>query len=331
MSDMMTMDAEPQETGDNRPSCYIEDGRVIFRASAVGRSSHVLAASAAGVMPASFTERTKGYFHEGNLHEPDIINRVASDGWAFSHIGTDQDELLVPVSSRIAIRCHPDGYATATKDHRFAVKGTRCVFEGKAMSKDVFDRWDRRGFDDFWSYAVQFSIEMEGSGLPGLFAVKNRNNGEVRWQVFTTPPIPFAEIRKRLLLVEKGARGGDLNPLKEKCKEFGCQYFFLHDDTGPEIVADDVIDGLAEMVDAARDRRKQAETIEKDARDKLSMAMGERKKVATGRWAVTMVEQNRTTYDTKQAMADGIDLEPYKKISTSRYPRLDSMTKGSKE
>lgn len=309
---------------DDRPSVYIENGVAVYRASAVGGPSHVLAAARAGIRPASHTDRTKRYMAEGNLHEPAIMAYVGTQGWLLEHIGADQAELDIPITSRIMVRCHPDGYGTSMVEHPNAPRGTRVIIEAKAMSDAVFSNYNRGGFDEFYRYAVQFSLEMIGSGLPGLFVVKNRNNGEIRWQVFTEPPISLADIRKRLLLIDKGAREGDLNPLNEKCTMFPCQYHFLHDEPTVDIVVDDIIDGLAQMVDEARERRKQAEEVERRAREKLMLALADKQKVATPHWKIAVVTSERKRVDTKRMAADGIDLEPYTSTYESTQLRVTS-------
>lgn len=316
------MEAEQirDDGSDNRPVCYVEGDRVIYRASAVGGPSHVLAAARAGMQPLGHTDKTKRYMAEGVLHEPAIMSRLGDEGWLLHAIGSDQAELDIEVTARIHVRCHPDGLATAREDMPHVKRGMRCVVEAKAMSAAVFDTFNRRGFADFYRYATQLSLQMHGTGLPGLFAIKNRNDGELRWQVFESPPVPFAEIRQRLMLIDKGAREGNLNPLNEKCNMFPCVFHHLHDEEPAEFVRDEMIDSLAEMVDRARERRTQAEKIERDAREKLANYLGEEKKTQTGQWRVSLSSVSRPRYDTKKMLEDGLDLGPYTTMTT--YPQL---------
>ena len=330
------MPVQPEDDGsDNRPLVYEEGALTVYRGSGIGMASHALAAARAGITPTSFTARTLQVMNEGKLHEPAILARLAEDGWLLERIGSDQDELMVPITSTVYVRCHPDGYAVATQDHPFAPKGTRCVVEAKSMSKDVFGQWERDGFKEFQRYAVQLTLQMVGSGLPGLFVVKNRNDGTQRWQVFHEPPVAFAEIRKRLMLIDKGAREGDLNPLKEKCPDpFFCRFHFLHDDgeSVVETVVDDIIDGLAEMVDQARERKRRAEAVEKQAREKLQLALAGKgmDEVRTARWRVVSYSTSRKRYDFKQALADGVDLAPYEKVSEFRAMKVTALGKEDK-
>ena len=309
-----TTDIFTAEGADDRPNAYYEGATAVIRASAAGGSSHVIAASLAGITPLEHTARTRQYMAEGVLHEPAILARVAEDGWLMESVGAEQAELDIPVTSRILVRCHPDGFATAREDMVVGdvVRGERFVVEAKAMSRGVFETYERKGFDEFYRYAVQLSLQMEGTGLPGLFAIKNRDNGEVRWQVFRNPPVAMAQIRKRLLLIERGARLGDLNPLKEKCESFPCVMYFLHDHEVGETVEDETIDSLAEMVARARERKQQAEEMEKEARGKLREYLGEAGKRRTKTWSVAYREQEgRVTYDTKKMAEDGVDVQAY--------------------
>lgn len=315
---------------DNRPIAYTEGSRIYIRASAVGGSSHCIAAALAGIDPVPHTEKTKQYMAEGVLHEPAIMSYLGTQGWMLHNIGRDQAELDIPITSRLIVRCHPDGLATANIDMDHGVtRGMKCVVEAKAMSEGVFDTYSKKGFDEFYRYAVQLSLQMQGTGLPGLFAIKNRNTGEVRWQVFHDPPVAFSEIKKRLLLVEKRARNGELNPLKEKCSSFPCTYFFLHDDEPAPTAVDEVLDNLAEMVDRARERRKLAEDMEKEAKRRITAQMGDREKVRTARWSVTMVSGHSSRFDREKAEGElGVNLEPFYSRKEYTYPLIKSTGKG---
>jgi hypothetical protein len=182
------------------------------------------------------------------------------------------------------------------------------------MSQDVFATFDRRGFGDFYRYAVQLSIQMHGCDLPGLFAIKNRNSGDVRWQVLTSPPVPWLEVRKRVLFIDKMARDGNLNPYDEKCSSYPCQYYFLHDATEPSLRVDDErLDLLADMLHGARQRRKTAEEVERSARERLMQTL-QTDRIQTARWSIARVKTERRNLDRKRLAAE-VDLSKYETVT----------------
>src|SRR3990167_10498312 len=184
--------------GDDRPSAYVEETdagpRVVIRASAFGGASHVLAASLAGVNAIPFNAKTMQYMNEGVLHEPDILARVADEtgmAWsvrrdAISTANADQEEMDFALTKNLIVRLHPDAFLF---DRHLK---PLYVVEAKAMSKDVFDKWNAVGFDYSYRYACQFSLEMLAAELPGVFAYKNRNTGEVKWKAYIDPPVSLA-------------------------------------------------------------------------------------------------------------------------------------------
>lgn len=335
---------------DNRPSAYEENGCWIYRASAVGGSSHVLAAARAGYTPISgdtkWTERRDQYMAEGVLHEPDIIARVAADGFEMSHVGDDdQLELTYELTPTIAVRVHPDGIAQArhgpaarpvvSQFVEFDIQVSQeFVLEAKAFSKDVYKTWSSRGFDSpsFRRYAYQLSIQMLATNLPGIFATKNRDNGEVTWTVYPDPPISRADILRRLLRIDKGARDGDLNPLNEKCTEFPCPYYFLHGDTieqedgdatnGFTIIEDDMLDALCQTLDEAREREKMAKAAMDTARARINELLGTRNEVHTGRYTMKRIVRETKKIDGDLLKKDGIDPVKYMVVTMGQQLRV---------
>lgn len=307
---------------DSRPSAYYDDaGRVIIRGSAAGSSAHVLAAALAGVVPVSFSDQAKQYMAEGVLHETDILQRTAEEmgrNWSVRRDEMTQDpdrqeEIDFPVTRSIIVRLHPDAFfflPDASADD------PTCVVEAKAMGKDVFAEWERKEFTASYRYATQFSLEMYATGLPGVFCRKDRNSGAVAWKVYEEPPIPLAEIRKRFLLIRKGAEMGNLNPIPEEECGWGCPYYFLdpHNSEPSLVVEDEMIDNLAAMVDKARGKRKQAEEVEKAARDKMREYVGEEGKRRTASWSVSVAMKQKPRYDHKQMEEDGIELGKYRSL-----------------
>lgn len=308
---------------DNRPALYTENEHIIVRASSIGRSAHVLAAALCSVTPLAHSARTQGYFHEGELHEPDILERLAVEsGYLVASAGDEQIGVDFPISltPSIIARCHPDGFLTRDGQPQYVV-------ETKSMSKDVFAKWLAVGFKSNYAYACQFTIEMLATGLPGVFAVKDRNSGEMKWKAYVEPPVSLDEIRGRMLRVWAAAMKGDLDPFPdEKCDQWGCVYSFLHP-AKPEVMtaADDVLDGLADLYNQARDREQQAKKMKDDAREKLLLAMGDRERAKTLRYGVAVSSVERRTLD-KVKLAEVVgDLGAFETVSVSQQVRVTAV------
>jgi len=299
---------------DDRPSAYFEGEHLIFRGSAVGDSAHALAASLAGIRPVDFSADAKMRMAEGVLHESDILERVAKEAemdWSvhrdrISFNPDEQEEIDFPITNRIVVRLHPDGFLFTPEGH------PAYVVEAKAMGRDVFMEWEKKGFAASMRYATQMSLEMYATGLPGVFARKNRDTGKIKWEAMIDPPVDLVTIRRRLMVIAKRSAEGVLDPIPEEKCQWGCRFFFLHDHEVGETVEDETIDSLAEMVARARERKQQAEEVEREARGKLREYLGEAGKRRTKTWSVAYREQEgRVTYDTKKMAEDGVDVEAY--------------------
>lgn len=307
---------------DHRPDAYEEaGGLVVYRASALGGCIRALVAARQGYTPVSPDEKSLRVMGEGVLHEDHILASLErSKGW---EVGRRQEELELRIGTRLVVRCHPDGVATGG-----ALEAGGRVIEVKAMGRDVYTRWLKEGWGGFRRYAWQMSIEMFVTGRLGIFAVKNRDTGEITVEMVDDPPVGLAEIKARVVKAEAAAARGEL-PACDPVSWL-CSYRYLHEETGgngdaARAVEDVEVDALAGSYDVARARATQAEAMQKEARARLIEALGERDKVHTTAWKVSRSTQKRSRLDKDKAAADGVDLSAYEVASETVTLRVTAV------
>lgn len=301
---------------DDRPSAYEEGDRVVYRASAVGGCIRALVAARLGYSPMPWDDASELRMAEGNLHEPAILDHLRRQGWT---IIDEQREVELVVGDRLVIRGHLDGIGDQ------GPAATARVIEAKAMGDDPFKEWLANGFSTNRRYATQLSIYMAGTGLPGLFVVKNRNSGVVDITEVDEPPIPITQVKARVARVEAIARTGDF-PECDTTYLWNCPFRYLHDQrelpglAGGQ-VDDAEVDALAGAYDRARTLATQADAMKKLARDRLADVVRDRKKVKTGAWSVSCSLQKRTQVDMAKLRAE-IDVAPYEVTSEVETVRV---------
>lgn len=310
-----------EDGADHRPNCYVEGDRVVYRASSLGGCVRALAACRQGYSAVAPDEKAQRRMAEGVLHEPVILSALERDhGW---RIGRRQEELELSVGGRLVVRCHPDGVAEGGT----LEPGGRVV-EVKAMGRDPYARWLAEGWASYRRYAYQMSVEMFVTMTPGIFAVKNRDSGDIHVTMVDEPPIGLNEIKARVIRVEAAAARGELPDCDPVT--YLCDFFYLHDQKEllPEAAQDVVVDALAQSYDDARARAKAAESMQKEARARLVEALGERSKVRTVQWSVSRSLQKRTKVDLDKARADGVDLVPYETVTETETVRVSAVGGG---
>lgn len=305
---------------DNRPSVYTEGNVVIYRASAIESHPHALAAHRLGFTPADTPEWLQKRFDEGHLHE-DAILAEHEKQYGCTIIDRQREVELWVVPGKVMIRGHIDGREKAT------------LVDAKAFSKDEYARFKRQGVQRFPRYVKQAVIYMKGLNAKCFgFAIKDRNSGEQDYLAYTWDDLNgdevWAGIVKKILAVEAAVRKGTM-PDADDCKDYPCAFFYLHSSNQTTIdeqiegtVEDALLDALADTFNRAKQRRKEAEEVEKEARERLVGAMGEREKVATGKFKVKQMTVMADRFDQrKHKEAEPLCHERY--TYPSGYVRLD--------
>lgn len=336
-------DRSPQEQP--QPVAWREerDGKeiVVVRASAYGHCLRALCANLCGYDPRLPDDRSLQRMDEGNLHEPDILRRVKEDhGWealspeaaaerltargrqASVHID-DADKAQVRVEMDVLrnvlmTRGHTDGVVFKYSAERVA--------ETKALGRDIYKPWvaahDWNHSGQFRNYAVQLSLYMYATDLPGLFACKNRDTGDLDVHLVETPPVGIGELRAKAALILAGARHGAL-PDCDRKPEWFCNFRYLHvieDDDERERRAPDAAEleelerlgenwrFLREVENACKERRKVVS-------ERVREIVGDKGSASTPSYSVTAFESKRSSYDYDALRADleaiGRDLDEY--------------------
>lgn len=331
---------------DEREECYFEKDphtgmvRMVIRASAIGGCIRNLIAARMGIRSVPFSDDALRRMNEGVIHEPHILARLAEQGWV---VDETQSVLEFEMAGGLVIvRGHSD--AKVSRIDGLHVQEDR-VAECKAMGKDVYAKWKKYQWAEFRRYAWQLSSYMHATGLPGLFAVKNRDSGEIDITYVDEPPVPLLEFKARILKVKAALELPACDPVI-----WGCQRFFIHEGgngieidplTGlekkagerskalppaPHSLPDEAVAAVEELARAyneARDEETRAKAKKQEVGGFLSAALNHHhlKKAATDRCTVTLVEKTTTSISVK-ALAEkypDIALE-FTRESKSTYP-----------
>lgn len=240
---------------DDRGITYLEDGKVIYRASSLGRCPRQLVLSRQSYDPLPYPQPVLTAFSEGNAWEPAMIAHLRANNWA---IKADQPTIEWEVLPGIVIRGHLDGVGwhiiKLPKQDRgldfldyqdqWQAKGAhrrsqKVGLEVKALSKDNY----AGELKNFPAYEWQVSCYMHGTGLPFVMVLVDKANSNpesitYKFHYISEPLIPKATIIRRILDVEKHVRNETLPDCQPD--NFFCPYTPYHDEKPePELVEDE--------------------------------------------------------------------------------------------
>ena len=323
---------------DHRPDVYVDQnagGVVVYRASRIGSCIRGLVAAGLDYdeqRPANVKELLRTSADEGNLHEAAVIEKLIADGY---ELVVAQDEVDIPVIPGVVIRGHTDGILRKPG----AFNGDKGLLEVKSMSKDQFKKWQGGRFRTFTMYAWQASVYMRAyHGFDCLYVVKDRNNGTLDITLIpaSSPPVPWADIKKKVVTAERWRRKGELPPCDVK-NTWGCPFFYLHDEeeSGEGFIEDaDAEAALRELLIQYRefkpveDAGKEAERIRKEQLSDpiYSLIPGDSVQIdVDGQWyKLTKSGQTRSWVDTEAMRRDGHEtlLEQYTQTKRINYPLI---------
>ena len=319
---------------------YGEEDRFVYRASSCGACIKALVAARMGMEPVAKPDWLERVAEEGILHESAVINSLITMGYDITERQLEV-EILLPSA---VIRGHCDGkivnalgiYLQDSLGNTIK-PGVQHLLEIKSMGKSVFERWTAKRFDDesFNRYAVQLSLYMHDTKLPGMLVAKCRDDGRICITVYPTPPINPADIIRRMIKVEFAAREGKL-PAECDKKDFFCSYPYLCDRPDRDIVTgvnEVALNAWAKQYREAAEQEKKYVAIKEEARGNLLSLMryvpSDQKdpkitglKIQSGRFTVSAYENERESISIdKLRSAFGPDaINPY--VSISRFPVL---------
>lgn len=319
-----------------KPAAYLEGSTAVYRASSITACTKSLVAARLGLDGDAPPESMQRRFDDGHLHEPAILAEVERRYECTIPDDSKQKRYELDVMPKVIVRMHLDGIA-----HGVESGLDMWVTEAKALAQSTYDDWMKNGFKNFPYYAAQVSLQMEATGLPLLFAVKNKNSGKVDIKkIEDQPPIhlngkvlDLAGVLNRIKVAEIRARKDDL-PGPCDVRMFPCPFYRLHeDDEGEFDGLADAIEGegeqedfaaLCKEYDEARELESDGKTRKKEAGRKLleQYVADGAKTVKSDGWQVTRTPHTHRYLDEDAMRADGIPVEEYRREKFSEYVKV---------
>lgn len=304
--------------GDDRPAVYEEDGRWVYRASALGGCTKALAALRMGNSPVAPPAGLQKAFDEGNAAEDKIIELY--EKYTARTVRARQQALEIRVSDTCVIRGHIDGLADTT------------LVEAKAFAESTLDDWNRKGWDGFPHYKIQTGLYWAGVGAESLdmvIGLKNYQGVVETIEIFhyDTPPTSSQDAINKVLEIERIAASGEL---PKECDEkwWGCPVWYLHEKPEIEEVEDEELKihirmyaGAKRSLDSAQKGKDLAQQFIFKRLNELGLAG---KKLKSDKWEVTdVVMAGKKSLDTAKLKKDVKNLDDYYKTGkSSRYITL---------
>lgn len=329
----MSAEPVPVQEADDRPEVYEENGVIIIRASAMGGCIRNMVAAKKGIRAVPFSEKSLQRMNEGVIHEPHILAHLATQGW--ETIDTQEVLELEIAGGKIIIRGHSDGTV------RNLLRRETRVVEVKAQGAAVWEKWRKHQWAEFRRYAYQLSIYMAITGLPGMFATKNRDTGEIDISYWDEAPISVTQLKARAIKIATAVELPECDP-GGGVSLFGCSRYFIHTGeheidpfTGLEVkkgsttstssVPEDKVaafEELARQYQEAKDAEAVAEKAKKEIGALLLtfLSTNNLKKGVSEEWVVNEVSRKDTRLDQKGLKAKYPDIAAEFTVeSTSRY------------
>jgi hypothetical protein len=270
--------------GDDRAVVYEDEGRVVYRASALGGCLTMLAAARQGVERKKVAGKVEEVYAAGHKAEEEFFKTNPD----LAHY--QQMEVVVHVVRGIEVVGRMDAWTET------------CVVEVKSQSEEEWGVWREHWWEEnpLWKkYAWQISAYMVGIGAACAHVYRvNRANGKWRREVIDGAFYNEDQIRERVLEVE--ALAGE-DRLVCKTPSFFCEYPGLHQALEP--VEDEELEELVREY-VKRDREaKAAKAVVEGIKGEIKERVG-----AMGRGKVLLMSGHQvslTEYDTKDRMVKG--------------------------
>lgn len=258
---------------DNRPSRYEEDGRIIYRASALGSCMKSLVALGLGMTPVDWPDWLYRKFQEGIDGEPVVVDMLR-ENWRIvdeeeGHYYQWHDGQLfveVPVGTRVVIRGHGDAIGTCYKTPVYEYgeseweTGDKRLIEVKCCSAE-YARVVLRTLP--LMYKVQVSVYGGFYGLPIMLVigVKDKDGKVVNIlsQMIDEPPMTMAQVKQRVMQIESWIGDGELPDCDYR--QWPCAFPYLCDEPmyGNEATRDeDLEEMLAKSIEITEAKKRGA-------------------------------------------------------------------------
>lgn len=308
----------------NRPPIYEHDGKVYYRASAMGGCINELILFRKGELGEDKTMYIEKVLEAGHEHEPAVRDYVAQEA---------NVEILLE-SEPVQLEVVPGHVIVGNTDGRVRGEDGDFGAEIKTLGPDSFKNFIRSGLDKFPEYQWQLSIYMYATEMPWLYAAAERSREEVDGEyefyvdpettkilpIIYDPPITLAKIRRKVRRIEALAQV-PLEELPQCEKAKFCSMVRFHDLIGGNIEAEEsekigLNDPLHDLLMRRQQLKDHATMLEKERKelDKeiLSKHMeGPAYIEGKGRW-VPVLQAGREKLDKDQLRIDlGDEFDKY--------------------
>ena len=224
---------------DDRPAVYLEDRKVIYRASALGRCKRALWAARSQMERMPIPDIVQMGMDEGTNLEPTILS-ILHDKHNFEYAPNGAQRQIEIVCGSYngythIVRGRIDQLGTSTN-------GSPLPIDVKAFTPDDCDKFREHRWDAFPGYAWQQSCYAVGMQTNSFF-MPIFNKGTLRiepWSLCIYKSLyKRKEIRDRILDIEEAYES---NTMPDSCpSDFGCPYPYLHERQDPDQLPDNVI------------------------------------------------------------------------------------------
>lgn len=229
--------------GDDRPIRYIEDDKVIYRASALGTCERAFIACATKTPAAPMPEWFRGVLDEGTRAEP-IISGLweLQTGQPTVCQQAEFDLRIGKIGDReVFVRCHIDGAAGTSSFKNLQLTPPKTLREYKKFRDSTWPDFLRQGVECGVNYPWQVAVCMlagdfdECEFVGGHWSIPEGETEptitEVQHHLLTAPPVNFKAIRDRVKRIERLITAGfDAREVDCNKAMYPCPYFKVHDE-----------------------------------------------------------------------------------------------------
>lgn len=208
--------------GDDRADVYVENGRVVYRASSLGGCTKSLIAQRLGYEPLPVSAKLQEIFSAGNECEEIAIKRMRARG---KRVWGEQSEVMLPISENIAVVGHLDGFIDW---YNKPTESDTQVLEIKSQSRAEYDKWTIDSTSPLWQrYKWQFSTYILAARCSMLLVRISRDDAENMDMVEVTKPFhSLDEIVARVTYIEEMAAKAEL-PVTCSSRLYPCPMYGL--------------------------------------------------------------------------------------------------------
>lgn len=212
----------------------MKEPTMILRMSEVGQCIKAQVAKALDYEPISDTPRGLRIMREASRHEEWVVEDLQDNGCLIERAGICSlcslentwdmgDRVRKGIHAELVIKT-PDGDCRIIGHLDGKVwlltEDAERTLEIKALGRFTFGPFLKNGIGRSPEYAYQVSCGMLATGLKGMLAVKNRDDGEIAEFLYDAPPVSLVEITEHVSQILHWIRQGKLPEVeaRESCR-----------------------------------------------------------------------------------------------------------------